>query len=853
MAKKHQEEENKGIWKGLHESDFISESSSQDVSLYDYNRESLSIYMANVNYSRQFTRPIDGLKPIDRRIVYMLFKDGLRWNKKPAKSNTAVGDINKIHPHGDGPIYEAMMNNSQFWKKSQPLVAFEGNFGSELKPKSYAAPRYTEARLSAYADDCFFSDYLEESIEWVPSTIMDDFKEPIYLPAKYPNGLINGTYGFATGNQGCCPPYNIKDLHDAILKLMKNQDAEVNLIPEVPTGCDIVDNGTLKDICDAGTGVLRMRARIDIEQGVYSDGSRKKIPCWRLIVKSIPWMTDFEKVEEQIINLGKSKSLPILDTQNNSYPYHDKTDGYDKQFIDFHIILPYEYDPYHARDILFKRTQLDCSLAVKVQIVTDELQMMDVSVREYLLIWIRSRREYKRRLINRKLIKYQEELSLIKGLLKICDTDKKIDKFIKVIRKTKSDEEIIEKLTSEFGLNSHQRSKLYNVGVNKLNNGSLEKWNNEVIRLQKEIDKLYELAKSPKKIDATIIEDMEDMLKYNKPKKCTLISLEDHQVVADTNHYIVITNEGYIKKLPTTGHPKTGSIYGSIAPGDYPIHLVDINNLDSLLLFDSKGKYSIIPVSEIPNTQYSDYGNKIYDIAKLDGKIVLAIQYLNDSVLRRMKRAVPKEDFTGFEFVTISKSGMVKRTPCKEIQLNGRSAVKASPYVKLAEGDEITYVQFLFTNINLLIYTEMGDFSFIPLNTIKSMGKNAMGLRCMPMNDTDRVIGCSPVGPKDNQVVILTEKGYMKRISTDALGIKKRKQTSYLITLADGDKVIFCDAINTEEVNMVSVGTKNTLHDIPLSKVKEMTRMRAGDKLVPVPMGDNIIYMVFGRQDGLNE
>ena len=845
MAKKKQVQENQGLWKDIHESDFLAEDAATDVSLADYNKNSMDIYIANVNYSRQFTKLFDGLKPIDTRILTVYDKLGLRANKKATKSVTAIGDIIKIHPHGDGPIYEAMMNNAQFWKKPQPLVAFKGNFGSELKPKKYGSARYTETRLTAYADECFFDDYMEDCIEYIPSTVMNDFKEPMYLPAKFPNGLINGSYGFAIANQGCCPPYNIKDLYDALTTLMKDPAADINLIPEVPTGCDIVDNGTLKDMCDSGTGTLRMRGRIEIEQGKWG-----RTPVWVLRIKSFPWMTDFSKIHEQIIALGKAKKLPILEIQDGSYPYKDKTDGYDKQYIDLRVLIPYEADPYKARDMLYKNTQLDYSMGVKIQVVTKDLRMLQLSVKDYMLLWLDAKREYKRRLINRKLIKYQEDLSVIRGLLKICDTDKKIRKFIDTVRATRNDDEIIDILRNQFGLSSHQASKLYNVGINKLNLGSLEKWNQEVVRLEKEIDKLYKLAKSPKSIDAIIKEDLDDMLKYNKPKKCTLINIDKNQVVSDTNHIIVITNDGFLKKLPADGSGnRSKSLYGYIAPGDYPVHRIEINNLDSLTLFDSKGRFSIIPVSEIPNTTYNEPGIKIYDLAKLEGKIVLAIQYLNDSLLKKLKKSVPKEDFTGFEFVTISKTGMVKRTPSEEIQLSGRSALRNSPYAKLADGDEITYVQFLFTNINLLIYTEMGDFSFIPIDTIKSMGKNAMGLRCMPMNESDRVIGCTPVGPLDDNVLVLTEKGYMKRIETDGLGIKKRKQTSYLATLNDGDKIIFCEAFNSNEWNTVNVGTKNQLHEVPMDKVKVMTRMRAGDKLIPVPVGDNIITMAFSNKE----
>lgn len=845
MAKKKQEQENQGLWKDIHEEDFYSEDAATDVSLAEYNKNSMDIYIANVNYSRQFTRLFDGLKPIDSRIVTIYYKDGLRANKKATKSVTAIGDIIKIHPHGDGPIYEAMINNAQFWKKPQPLVSFKGNFGSELKPKKYGSARYTETRLTPYADECFFSDYMEDCIEFIPSSVMSDFKEPMYLPAKFPNGLINGSYGFAIANQGCVPPYNIQDIYNAMIALMKDPTADINMVPEVPTGCDIVDNGTLKDICDSGTGTLRMRGKIDIEAGKWG-----RTPVWILKIKSFPWMTDFSKIYDQIVALGKAKKMPILELQDHSYPYKDKTDGYDKQHIDLRVLIPYEADPYKARDTLYKNTQLDYSMGVKIQVVTKDLRMLQLSVKDYMLLWLEEKREYKRRLINRKLIKYQEDLSVIRGLLKICDTDKKIRKFLDIVRNTRTDEEIIEKLRTQFDMNSHQASKLYNVGVNKLNLGSLEKWKSEVIRLEKEIESLYKAAKSPKSIDAKIMEDLHDMLKYNKPKKCNLINIDKNQVVSDTNHIIMITHDGFLKKLPADGTGnRSKSLYGYIAPGDYPVHRIEINNLDSLTLFDSKGRFSIIPVSEIPNTTYNEPGVKVYDIAKLEGRIVLAIQYLNDSLLRKLKKSVPKEDFTGFEFVTISSTGMVKRTPSKEIQLNGRAMIKNSPYAKLAEGDEITYVQFLFTNINLLIYTEMGDFSFIPIDTIKSMGKNAMGLRCMPMLENDRVIGCSPVGPLDDSIVVLTQKGYLKRVDSDGLGIKKRKQTSYLATLAEGDKVAFCEAVNSNEWNTVCVGTKNQLHEIPMDKVKVMTRMRMGDKLVPVPVGDNIITMAFSKKE----
>jgi len=821
----------KRMWDGIIIDDFQTDMNVEEQELGEYNKEKVAIFAANTNYERQLLKLSDSLKTAERRILYSMYLAKAFPKTKPKKCNSIIGETMKFHAHSDMSIYTTLVGMAQEWKKPAPLIDGKGNYGNAAHPKTFAHSRYTEAVLSEYAYECFFDDFDPDCVEVELNTASDQYI-PRALPAKYPNILVNGGVGIAMGNSFAVPPYNINDIVDMCHKLIKDPDySKVFMVPDLPTGVDVVDDGNnLRDICETGMGTLKMRSTIEIEESNRN---------WILKVKNIPWFTALDTINDKITVLTKSGKLPVKDVQNHSYQVIDNKTGNMKMIIDYRIIIDKAHDPNIVRAKLYKNTELEKSMAINFKVVSNELKAVTLNMKELILSWLDERREYKRRLLNKKISKTNSRLSLLEILIELLSKDN-IEKTIKII-KNSNRSELIDSLVKKYGMNTYQATQIAGMRLNAFTKDARDEYIKERNKLEKDLKEMMELVRSEKKIDNIIIDELESLKKYGHPRRSSVVSADSNLKISNTDHLLIITKKGLIKKLPYKGEnydKATG--YGSFAQYDYPIHRLVVNNHDSVMLFDSNGRYSCIPVHEIENTESSNPGNKIYNFTKLEGEIVSAYEYIN----RDMQDTVKDITNQTINIVTLSANGMIKKTDINEFtSLKSTKNVKA---IRLKDDDKLAYAGLMFDTTKLLIYTKKGQFAFIKCDDIPLTSKDAIGNIAINLDSDDECVGCTSVGNDAEYLLVITEKGCAKKCEMEYLGdTKKRRQSSYITTLDHNDNVIYCDTITDE--SRVIVSTRTNYHVFNADDIRTASRKSKCNKLIPLPVGDNIVKVIIGE------
>lgn len=817
------------MWGDIEENDFLVEHNVEDVDIAEYDLQNMIYFSANTNYFRQMIRLSDSLKPVERRILYNLYI-GKALPGTKMKSNSIVGNTMKIHSHSDAAIYNSLVGMAQRWKRAVPFVLGKGNFGNE-KDDPNAASRYTEAGLSKYGYECFFSDYDPDCVEMLFNSSSGE-DEPLSLPAKFPNILVNGGIGFAPGNAFRIPPFNIEDIITATKKVLNDPDCgEIYLIPDLPTGCPIVDpNGEALDLmAETGKSSLRMRSDIDIKEVTYN--GRK---AWALIVRNIPWMVSLRKVHEKLVELKKSGQLAIEEASDYSYQKKNKLTGQYEMVIDYRIIVDHAHDPYSIRNKVYKMTDLDKGVSIDLKAVTEDLKVRRFTLKGLIQAWIDERRSYKRRLYNKKLTKLNARIDMLEILIKV--TEKTMaPKTMKIFNESR-DEDMVPRLMKLGGMNSYQASKLCDVGGRGFNQSARERYLKELPERIKERKEVEKIIRSEKRIDEIISEELDDLRKYAQPRRSRLIKDDDSgEVITDTLHRLVITNQGYVKKLPFfKDDPRRNTNLGSFASLDYPIQSMVVNNRDSVMFFDNYGRYSVVPVHTIDSCELSSPGLRNYDFTKLMGKIVTVIPCLKDAQNKTLKKK-----FNETYLVTLTSDGYVKKTPMEEyLKIKSTRNIRA---VKVRDGDNLVFASFMVGDPKVVIYTKKGKYLYVPTSVFETTGKDTVGLQSIKLESGDMCLGMFSVDKDIRYVGVLTEKGMLKKCELEFLGemSKRRASTSYLVTLDTNDSLYGAYPLS-EDDDLTVVTTQNVI-EVQAEDIPVMTRKSKGAKKIPVPLGSRII------------
>lgn len=756
----------------------------------DYNTDGMYKYGTNVILARAIPDIADGLKPVERRTLYataMIAKS----TKSFTKVLSLVGDIVKIHPHGDSSIEDCITSLAKYWELSYPLTEIKGN-GGQISGEEAAASRYINGRISKYGYDCFFSEWDDKLIEMVPS-YNRNYNEPVMLPPKYPNMLLKPSTGFTFGMATYIPSYNLAEAFNEVIRYINDHTYEPFLIPDIPSGCQVVDEGKFKEICTTGRGTFKMRSHIEIDEENH-----------RLIITSLPFKVKLQKVIDAIAKYKKAGAIPGL------HQLHDVSNHSSVRLI---LTFAKEIDLQQVKMFLYEKTGLQDIFTTQMQFV-DNYQVRLFNLKEIIASWVENRRSFKRKVYINRLVRLKETVYITNVLIDIIESDK-AEKIIKMIKK--SDDENLEKmLIKDYNITSVQARRIMNLKVSEFSKTALKKFKELVKEANAEIKDIEKYTSNPKKLDKLIIKELEEGIeKYGAPRKSQVIKIKNESKYSDTDHILIFTKNGYIKKLLAT----TKSV-GEFNPGDEPTEMFKANNLDTIVLFDRKGYVHSIAVGEIPASDLKSPG-------------VLLTKMINGSDIVAIFNKEHITDKDTFTFIT--KNGIVKKTSCSKYSFN--SSVMS---IILKEEDELVSVLCGKDDADIIAYTKNGMGLRFHTSDFSETNRMSSGVIGIDISKDDEVIGITRVTDKDDQILLVTNKGFGKRCGLDTFATDSRRgKVLKLIGLSSSESLVFVEACNS--FNTFRIRLKNGVETINADVFPELTRNHPGKKIIKVPRGETII------------
>jgi len=731
-----------------------------------------------------------------------MYRNKIFHNGKFIKVATITGDTMKVHPHGDGPIYDSLVKLAQPWNNLLCTIDGKGNFGT-ITGSPAAASRYIEAKLSYYAWKCFFEEYDENIVDMKPN-YSNDFMEPEYLPSRYPNILINGSFGIGYGISCSIPTYNFTEVCELTKKLMDDPYYEdITLIPDSPTGAMIVDEGQFKKISEEGKGSFKMRGEIEID---YENNI--------LTIKSVPFQAKANEIKRNIIQLFKDNKLQGLKRIN------DRSGSRSGVHIEFH--LKKEIDPEAIKYLIYKKTKMEDSYSVRFKFI-DDLKYHDCSIRSILLEWIEYRRETKRKIFNQKLTEAKERQHILEILLFILNKDN-AEKTLSIIKNAENRKEIISKLMKEYGITSLQAQTIADMRLSAFSKEAVKSYKDEMKEIQEKIEEYEKIIRSNKKIDKIIKEELDEGIKlFGSERKSKIINIDGEQKIRDTNHIVVFTLNGFVKKLSDTV-----TSVGFINQDDYPIEIIEARNTSHLLLFDESGKISKLPIHVLQNHELNSEGERLAKFCKINGRITSIIPKPTEEILNNLKVPV--------YFLMITKDGIIKKTLAQDYA-NIKNELLG---IIIKEGDKLRSVKLLAGDKDIVIYTSKGFGIRITSGEIKETSRLTKGITAIDMEEGEEVVGMDIINDQHKYLFMLTNKGTGKKSELNSFPIKERKTKPLrLLTLEENEEVLLVKPVKGNE--KFNVYMKNGIEQINIEEVPVLPRLSKGKKLIGVRKGDVII------------
>lgn len=703
-------------------------------------RTSFLEYSMSVIVSRALPDVRDGLKPVHRRILYAMNESGITPKRPHAKSARTVGDvIGKYHPHGDFAVYNTMVRLAQPFSMRVPLVDGHGNFGS-IDGDSAAAMRYTEARLDKAAME-LLRDLDKETVDFQPN-YDESLEEPVVLPARFPNLLVNGSSGIAVGMATNIPPHNLGEAIDATCVMLDNPDCTVDDLlkvmpgPDFPTGGIIMGRKGIRDAYETGRGSLTVRSTCRVEEG---KNGRKSI-----VVSEIPYQVNRTKLLEKIADLIRDKKLPEISNVH---------DGADRHGIDIIIDLKQNAIPQVVLNKLYKHTQLQvgfgCNMVALVNGVPRTL-----SLKEMLHYYILHQEEVVERRTRYDLAKAEARAHILEGFVIALDN---IDEVIRIIRASKTDAEAKEALMQSFSLSEKQSEAILEMKLRRLTGLEREKIEQELAELREKIE-YYKRVLSDKNLLKQIIKEelLEIKDKYNT-KRLTKITdeakeLDVEDLIAEEEVAVTVTKAGYVKRLPvaTYRQQKRGGkgMQGvNLKESDFVEHLFISSTHAYMLFFSSFGKVYRLKAYEIPEASRHARGTAIVNLLPLEkGETIAAVIATKD---------FPEDEYLMFA----TASGMVKKTSMKLYDRTRRDGLIA---INLKDDDKLISVKRVAEGQKVVMVSSAGKAIMWDESEVRAMGRDTMGVRGMTVNADARVLGMEIAHP-GSDLFVITELGYGKR------------------------------------------------------------------------------------------
>ena len=713
-----------------------------NVNLTKEMKTSFIDYAMSVIVARALPDVRDGLKPVHRRILYGMNELGVTPDKPHKKSARITGDVmGKYHPHGDSSIYEAMVRMAQWWSYRYMLVDGHGNFGS-MDGDGAAAQRYTEARMSKIALE-MLRDINKNTVDFVDNYDANE-REPLVLPARFPNLLVNGATGIAVGMATNIPPHNLGETIDAVKLVMDNPEVttkdlmEVLPGPDFPTGALVMGKSGIHKAYETGKGSIVLRSRTEIEE--------TKTGRERIVVTEFPYMVNKTKVHEHIVRLVQEKRIEGITAVR---------DESNREGVRFVIEVKRDASANVILNNLFKMTQMQTNFGFNMLAIQNGVPKI-LSLRQILDAYIEHQKEVVVRRTRFDKEKAEARAHILEGLLIALDH---IDEVIRIIRASETDAEAQAELMSKFKLSERQSQAILDMRLRRLTGLERDKIQSEYDDLLALIADLADILAKPERVSQIIKDELDEVKrKFGDQRRTELmvgevLSLEDEDLIEESDVLITLSNKGYIKRLDQaefTAQKRGGrGVQGTgVKDDDFVRELVSTSTHDHLLFFTNKGRVYRLKGYEIPEYGRTAKGLPIVNLLKLDE---------GESIQTIINVESERSDEAYLFFTT--RHGIVKRTSVKEFANIRQNGLKA---LNLKDEDELINVLLTEEDTDIIIGTKFGYAVRFNQSAVRGMSRIATGVKGVNLRDGDTVVGASVITDQD-EVLIITEKGYGKR------------------------------------------------------------------------------------------
>ena len=709
--------------------------------IYDYTLEEImgerfGSYAKDIIQNRAIPDVRDGLKPVQRRILYAMFRDKNTYERPHKKSATAVGNVmGHYHPHGDSSIYEAMVHMSQWWKQNECYIDMHGNNGS-MDGDSAAAYRYTETRLSKISGE-LLKDIDKNTIEWTPN-FDDTLYEPVVLPAKYPNLLVNGSKGISAGYATEIPPHNLGEVIDATIKRIDSPNCRLDTIleiikgPDFPTGAIVEGKKEIMDALTKGRGKVVIRSKYEIVED-------KKIK--QILIHEIPFEVNKALLVKKIADIIFDKKI------DGMLEVRDESDR--EESVRIVIDLKKDSNPEVILNYLFKNTELQINYSYNMIAIVNRRPKI-VGVIDILDAYIAHQKEVITRRTKFDLEHAKSRMHIVEGLIKALDI---LDEIIKTIRSSKNKSDAINNLIEKYDFSNEQAEAIVTLQLYRLTNTDVNVLKEEYANLLRAIEILLGILSDEEKLKSVMKQELKSIKnEYATPRKTeikdeiTEIKIDTQAMIPKEDCVVVVTKDGYVKRVSKRSYGARDGATG-LKELDYVVGMYEVNTMDVILLFTTLGNYLYVPVYEIPDMKWKDLGKHISNIIKIDP---------DENIIN----SIAITDFNTNKYITIfTMNGMIKRTLISD--LKALRYTKPMPYIKLKDGDQVVNVEYK-DGSDIFITTHNGFGLRYDINEVPVLGSRASGVKAISLKND--VVVSGNVIDNEECISIITTKNTGKRI-----------------------------------------------------------------------------------------
>ena len=812
-------------------SDLLEDTRLEQTEIYSEMKKSYIDYAMSVIVGRALPDVRDGLKPVHRRILYGMGHLGVTPDKPHKKSARIVGEVmGKYHPHGDRSIYDAMVRLAQDFSTRYMLVDGHGNFGS-VDGDSAAAMRYTEARMTPFALE-MLRDIDKETVDFRDNFDGEE-KEPVVLPSRFPNLLVNGSNGIAVGMATSIPPHNLKEVIDATIKVIDEPDCDIEELikivkgPDFPTGAQILGKAGMKEAYRTGTGKVKVRSCCEIEE---TDRGKSQI-----VITEIPYMVNKARLIEKMADLVKEKKVEGVSA------IRDETN---REGIRIVVELKRDANPQITLNRFYKHTQLQDSFSMIMLALVDGRPEV-LTLKRFLEEYVKFQKEVVTRRTKFDLAKAEARAHILEGLRIALDN---IDAVIKTIRESYSNAK--ENLMENFGLSDIQAQAILDMRLARLQGLEREKIENEYNELMKKIAYYKSLLADEVLLMGVIKDELTEIRdKYGDERRTQIVrdegEFDEEDLVEEENVTITFTHLGYIKRVPADTYKaqKRGGkgITGvTTRDNDFVKDLVMTSTHDNLMFFTNTGKAHKIKAYEIPEATRTARGTP-------------AINFLNLLQRERITAVIPVKEFSEDKYlIAITKNGLIKKTALNEFDTKRTTGLIA---INLKDEDELIAIKQSTGNNNIIIVTKKGKCISFSEKDVRPMGRIASGVRAIKLDKDDEVVSMELVEP-EQQLMVVTENGFGKRTPVEEYKIQVRGGKGLLTY----DKAKFSKTgaligamVVDESDEILMINSDGIIIRIRASEVSILGRATQGVKIMKVDEGSKIVAIAKAIRDDEEE